>query len=310
MGNFCDILDISDPIFEKKCSEINSDNIEFWINFTPLLYINNEKLVAQNLNILNKSNGKRKLIIHETPFFSARYPKSMINGLRELRIMKMFARKNWSGVYSSSEHVERLYGKIFSNNDIDRVLLGSNIAVHQDNQEKRLPRKKKFAIIFGGGNNLYWSNKFVANVDKKLYTIKALDHWKFIGGADNERLDMSNSCKRYQFLDQAEISRFFSEASFLFVPHYMGLSAKRGTISTAMQHKVPVVGLRGAMTDSFWEGVDGVRLYHRSDPTGCANEIIRILQDNVYKDYLGKSNKKFFDAHMGWDTICDQILAK
>ena len=307
IGAECDILDVTHSGFSKKYSLISPSVSQIWVNFTPLMYAKTQREAKILITKLRDFQGEKKLILHEAPFFDWQYPKSIVNGVRELFVLRQFSVIKWSKVITSSDHIVKNYAFLFKENKICQVNIGSNICF-SERQIDASDIESKYGIIFGGGNNLYWSQKFIDRVESRLAGKDIEFSWKILGGVDQKQITFKLASKHYGYLGNNEISFLFRNADFFFVPHYTGMCAKRGTVVTAMQHSLPVIGTDGYMTDNFWVDVKGVHLYKLNKSHECADKIYEVLTNTEYKSMLGAANQLYYQKNMSWQAIVNQLI--
>jgi glycosyltransferase involved in cell wall biosynthesis len=92
------------------------------------------------------------------------------------------------------------------------------------------------------------------------------------------------------------------------MPHVQGLSAKRGTLMAALEHSLPVVGTKGAMTDEFWSRVAGVRLVEKADAANFVDSVAALCADRQRRQDLGRENAEYYRDQFTWPAIARKFL--
>jgi len=110
------------------------------------------------------------------------------------------------------------------------------------------------------------------------------------------------------YLDPAEMARWLSCVDLILVPFVDGVSARRTSVITAMEHGVPVVTTRGRLTER--ELFDGgpLVLADVDDRDGFVEACLELAADEGGRAELREAGRRFYQIHFSWTTIAQQLL--
>jgi len=285
------------------------------LQYTPLSYYTKNILSLFNLNKFWRECGARWntcLILHETYFKTWRHPTSIIRGTVQKYLMKDLVRSSQK-IFTASQPLAKEV-KAWSNSYHIKILpIGSNIdvcPVNRDEVRIGLNIKPKDIVItlYGGGNSLKWLSHYVNYVDKYLTNNGIEFQWLFLGGVPTNWFTIKTPVLNPGWLSPEELSRYLQVTDIFLVPHFSGASAKRGTIITAMQHGLPVVGTKGQMTDDFWSEVLGVKMVPLGSPALYANTVLELALNPGLREEHSRLNKEYFNKNFTWEKISKKFL--
>lgn len=114
------------------------------------------------------------------------------------------------------------------------------------------------------------------------------------------------------FLDQgalsrAEVSRRFAAMDLYVSAFADGISTRRTSLMTALQHGVPVVGTTGALTDSVLaeQRDKAIRLVPIEDGEGLAQIVRELAADPAGRETLGQEGRRFYER-----TFAPPVVAR
>lgn len=98
-----------------------------------------------------------------------------------------------------------------------------------------------------------------------------------IGRGSEDVAARVGSCSSTGALGLTELSHHLSACDLLIQPYVDGVSGRRTTTISALEHGVPVVTTFGALSEPYWQEADGVAVVPASSPEKLANAIDRLL---------------------------------
>jgi len=111
-------------------------------------------------------------------------------------------------------------------------------------------------------------------------------------------------------LDADEVSRRFAAMDICLAPYVDGVSTRRTSLMTALQHGVAVVGTRGHTTDPLLENEDGraFLLAGARDPDTFAAHVVRLADDAGLRARLAGAGERLFETHFTWKRITALLM--
>jgi glycosyltransferase involved in cell wall biosynthesis len=111
-------------------------------------------------------------------------------------------------------------------------------------------------------------------------------------------------------LPASEVSKRFAAMDLYFAPFVDGVSTRRTSFITGLQHGVPTVGTRGPLTDELLRNHEGqafllagINVMEEFD----ANTLT-LLADSALRSGLGQEGEKLFEREFAWGQIADKLL--
>jgi glycosyltransferase involved in cell wall biosynthesis len=317
-----DIQIIGDDWSVKSLSDLEA-RLTQWapdhvlLQYTPLMYCLRGSHKPDSLVTFWEycsEHWKTSLIVHETYFREIWYPPSWFKGSAQKSGLKKLARCS-SLVFSASQPLVQEMANWHDNASVYELPIGSNFEVVQCDvprlrREHGIRPEEIVLTIFGGGTSLKWLAPYIRNVERVLVEESIPVRWLFLGGVGAGYFKLELPVISPGRLPSNGISAWLQASDIFVMPHYAGVCAKRGTLMAAMQHGLPVVGTKGAMTDSFWYDVPGVRLASMFSPKQFARLITSMLHDSEQRLLYGAANRDYYNTHFAWDKISAAINQK
>lgn len=93
-------------------------------------------------------------------------------------------------------------------------------------------------------------------------------------------------------------------------PFEEGVSARRGSFHTGIQHGIATIGTRGAHTDDFLARAHGAAFMLPPDerPEAFVTETLRLAQNRPLRQRLAEEGQQFYDAHLDWPLIANRMV--
>ena len=85
-----------------------------------------------------------------------------------------------------------------------------------------------------------------------------------------------------------------------------GTCLKSGALAAAFAAALPVIGIRGDMTDKKLEHAQNIWLAPGGSPYELTNAIRTVLQDPEIRERLQKNTRRFHEEYLAWEKIAGQ----
>lgn len=297
----------------QMISKLNLDHLV--LQYTPLMYTHDNGRAPRELPPMLEAIGEQlptSLIVHETYFRTWRWPPSLLRGTSQKQTLQAMCRSSHN-VFTASEPLLAEMGYWQLRRAPIRLHIGSNIPLAETNNSALRVRhglnpNTVLLTLFGGGNNLKWMLGHVRALERRLRMEDVAHAWLLLGGVPRNWLPIDASVLNPGYLPLPALSAYLAATDIFLVPHWSGLSAKRGTLIAALQHSLPVVGINGYMTDPFWNTVGGVELFATHDSEGFLEAVVLLSRDGRRRRFMGDINKAYFEAHFTWPTLARRFL--
>jgi glycosyltransferase involved in cell wall biosynthesis len=285
------------------------------LQYTPLMYSEGHWRVERALLKCWRALGGTRpasVIVHETYFRAWRHPPSLLRGTIQKAFLKTLARHSRSVLTASIPLQAEMSGWRTARRPVF-LPIGSNIPFTKaDRSALRrtygIAEEEIVLTLFGGGTSLRWSAHIVDSVERTLNNAKIPHSWLLLGRAPSAWFKLTSRVVDPGLLSSVDLSSHLQLTDLFLMPHVQGVSAKRGTLITALEHGLPVVGTKGAMTDAFWQDVHGVTLVDTRDADSFATAVAALCSDRQRRHYLGRRNSDYFRQELTWSKITGRFL--
>jgi glycosyltransferase involved in cell wall biosynthesis len=108
-----------------------------------------------------------------------------------------------------------------------------------------------------------------------------------------------------------EVSRRFAALDVYLAPFVDGVSTRRTTLMTGLQHGVATVGTRGVNTDTMIRREDG-RALLLADVAAAdrfSEHVRRLLADAALRERLGGEARRLYCREFAWDRLASRLLS-
>ena len=107
-----------------------------------------------------------------------------------------------------------------------------------------------------------------------------------------------------------EVSRRFAAMDIYLVPITGGVSSRRTSLMTALQHGIPTVSTFGPQTDQMLlaENNGAFVLTDINSPTAFPDAVVSLAQDPARQQALGAQGRRLYDREFDWKKVADRIL--
>lgn len=108
-----------------------------------------------------------------------------------------------------------------------------------------------------------------------------------------------------------EVSRRFAAMDIYLVPFTDGISTRRTSLMTGLQHGVPIVGTQGHLTDSILaaEAGQAFLLADVREPKAFTAQVLSLLREPARRTALGEAGRELFVQEFTWERIAQRMLA-
>lgn len=107
-----------------------------------------------------------------------------------------------------------------------------------------------------------------------------------------------------------EVSRRFAAMDLYLAPFVDGVSTRRTTLMSALQHGVATVGTTGELTDNLLNQADGnaLLLANVNDEAAFCAQALRLAQDATLRQQVGDAGARLHETHFDWKPVTEKLL--
>lgn len=111
------------------------------------------------------------------------------------------------------------------------------------------------------------------------------------------------------YLPERELAGTLACSDIFLAPFADGVSTRRTTVMSALQHAVPVVGTDGHLTDGVLREASGaLRLVPVSDRDGFAAAVARLAQEADERRALGDAGRALYAREFDWPVVVNRLI--
>lgn len=296
-----------------KLYELSPDLVV--LQFTPLLYSFLGSSYPDTITRIWKTislSFKTALIIHESYFRSFRFPLSLLRCHVHKRLLKNLISLSEIS-FTSSIPIIREFGRLLPNSRLRWLPIGSNIPLITSSKSSlryqlNIRPNENILVLFGGGKSFQLMHHYITMTEKCL-TSRSIDYKiLLLGNIDPSFFHKKSNIIQPGFLSPSSLSHWLTASDIMLMPHFSGLSSKRGTLITALQHRLPVVGLRTSTTDYFWNTHNGILLVPKGEPSMFASTVSDLALSSDLRLRLGTLNSQIYHQTFTWARIIDRFF--
>jgi hypothetical protein len=124
-----------------------------------------------------------------------------------------------------------------------------------------------------------------------------------------EELAPGVSVRSPGFLPEDSIARLLAATDLFLAPYADGVSTRRTTVMSALQHAIPVLGTDGHLTDRVLRESSGaLRLVPVAQRDGFAAEAGRLARQAPERRALGQAGRQLYTETFDWPVLVDRLL--
>ena len=107
------------------------------------------------------------------------------------------------------------------------------------------------------------------------------------------------------------VSTCFACMNLYLAPFRKGVSSRRGSFMTGIQHGIPTLSTVGIHTDAFLLDENGrsFRLTSDADPAEFARAALELTTNPAQRTRMSHSAEHFFQSHFAWDRLARRLLS-
>jgi glycosyltransferase involved in cell wall biosynthesis len=293
---------------------LKSENVETVIlQYTPWLYSDK----GYNLALLDfwqqcHKSFETLLIVHETYFWFLKYPGTWMVGLLQQYVLRSLLHSSHHVFCASEFYLHRL--KRFSNSKskIHYLPIPSNIPFQPLSSSQKQSVRQKLGIapeqlvitLFGCGESIL--PNWISALDLYLNSNYSII-WLLLGNAQSLK-PLKNPAIRPGYLAPIELSHYLQISNLMLMPHRFGISAKRTSLMSALEHGIPVIGTDGMLTDSFLRQLPSVFLAPENSYPAFEKQVVNSLTQLPNLDNLAKVTQNYYDSNLSWSVVTKTLL--
>lgn len=285
------------------------------LQYTPWLY----SPQGFNLNLIEfwqqcAQRFQTLLIVHETYFWFLKHPGTWVVGLLQQYVLRSLVRSSHH-VFSGCElYLKRL--QRFSNHPdrIHYLPIPSNILPQPLSTNKKQELRQKLGIapdqivltLFGCFESI--SQNWLFAIDSCLNNSNYSIAWLLLGSAKSISVSLSNPTIRPGYLNEIELSYYLQISSVMLLPHNLGISAKRTSLMSALEHGLPVVGTDGLLTDSFLHKLPSLFLASDGHYPDFEEQVLNTLMKLPELLQSTEMTQIYYQNHLSWSVVTQTLL--
>jgi glycosyltransferase involved in cell wall biosynthesis len=113
-------------------------------------------------------------------------------------------------------------------------------------------------------------------------------------------------------LSAREVSRRFAALDLYLAPFIDGVSTRRTSLMTSLQHGVPTIGTLGPLTDRMLIAENGraLRLVSINRLHEVYTQVLELVRDQNASQSLGREAQRFYEREFSWDRIAARLVSR
>ncbi|WP_309717799.1 hypothetical protein [Armatimonas sp.] len=107
-----------------------------------------------------------------------------------------------------------------------------------------------------------------------------------------------------------EVSRRFAAMDIYLAPFSDGVSARRGSLMTGLDHGIACIGTAGVHTDTLFHEANGeaIMLTPAGDDMAFIQQTLSLIHTPELRQKIGNGGKKLYDSMLAWKPIVELFL--
>jgi glycosyltransferase involved in cell wall biosynthesis len=226
-------------------------------------------------------------------------------------------------VTSSQWH--RLLRHLGIRKSVQLIPVGSNIPVARLSEEERAQLRKELlgssaGLLVGGFGSQ--QHRDIPAVLCGLRELKKQGRVKLLwigGGEPNQQHRASierfmnasgldkNEVEWTGVLPHPQVSRCLAACDLIILPFVDGVSTRRTSAVTALQHRLLLLTTRGAVPEPWFIHGHNVYLIPAGDTEALVRGMVELAQEPELRARLGREGGELFDAHFSWEAIAQRV---
>lgn len=302
--------------WQKLFKFLESEQVETVIlQYTPWLY--SPKGFSLDLLPFWKECAKRfktLLIAHETYFWFLKYPGTWAIGVLQQYVLRELVRFSHQ-VFCGSElfqyrlkrfnnHPEKIHYLPIPNNIPIQVI--SPVQKEEIRQKLGIASHQIVLTLFGCFESI--RQDWIQDLDGYLNNSNYPVVWLLLGSAKSISVPLENPTIRPGYLNQIALSHYLQISSLMLMPHRFGISAKRGSLMSGLEHGLPVVGTDGFLTDSFLRQLPSIFLAKDGHYPDFESQLLNALTELPKILPSVQMSQNYYQNNLSWHVVTQKLL--
>lgn len=110
-------------------------------------------------------------------------------------------------------------------------------------------------------------------------------------------------------LSHPEVSRLLSVCDLMVLPFIDGVSTRRTSAVTALEHGLPLLTTRGACLEPWFVHGENVYLSPVGDVSALGEALVELARKPEIRARIGKGARDLYETHFAWDVIARQVAS-
>jgi glycosyltransferase involved in cell wall biosynthesis len=111
------------------------------------------------------------------------------------------------------------------------------------------------------------------------------------------------------YLEEEEMAMLLAASDLFLAPFADGVSTRRTSVMSALQHELAVVGTVGSLTDPTLAPTDAMVLVPVGDEAAFADAVVGLAEDPERRRALALAGRRLFEREFDWPVIAARVLA-
>ena len=302
--------------WQKLFNFLESEQIETVIlQYTPWLY--SPKGFSLDLIPFWKECAKKfktLLIVHETYFWFLKYPGTWVIGVLQQYVLREIVHCSHQ-VFCGTELFQHRLKRISNHPEkIHYLPIPNNIPLQIFSPTQKQELRQKIGIaphqivltLFGCFESI--RQDWMADLDNCLKNSNYSVVWLLLGSAKSISVPLENQTIHPGYLNQIELSHYLQISSLMLMPHRFGISAKRTSLMSGLEHGLPVVGTDGLLTDSFLRQLPSIFLATDGHYPDFEAQLLNSLTMLPQILPSVQMSQRYYQNHLSWHVVTQKLL--
>ena len=110
------------------------------------------------------------------------------------------------------------------------------------------------------------------------------------------------------YCSSEDVSRYLSVSDIFLLPLFDGISSRRTTLMTALEHGIPVVTTSGFLTDDIFLMEDFILLSPSTDKGLFVSNVVKMADDEILRKTMGKKGREAYEKYFSERLMVERYL--